>query len=112
MLNRSKATTDACHGNNESILNDSQELKLARFKKAKNFTAGVAFFSDNGQLDEYVLNEVQRRFENRKENKVGIAQKKKRRLIDLQSNIKVIKAFMLTKKKCKTTDLKVGQLKD
>ena len=58
---------------------------MERFKKSRNFTAGIALFSGNRMLDEDVLAEVKRRFENRKDNETRIAMKKKKRLVELRS---------------------------
>ena len=89
-----------------------REKKLARYKKARNFTAGDAFFSGKGMLDGDVLEEVQRRFDLRKGNEHKIARKKKKKLIKLRLRVNAVKAFIRKKKSFKTKDLKVAQLKD
>ena len=86
-----------------------------RYKKARNFTAGVAFFSGNGMLEEDILEEVQRRYDLRKDKEHKehkIVRKKKKKLIELRLRVNAVKAFIRTKKSFKTKDLKVAQLKD
>lgn len=113
LLQRAKTTQEARRANTEAVIEaDTREKKLERFKKTRNFTAGVAFFSGNGMLDEDVLAEVERRYEKRQQNEAKTAKKKKKALRELQARIKAIKAIIRSKKKFKPTDLKVPQLKD
>ena len=67
---------------------------MAQFKKARNFTSGVAFFLGDGMLDEDVVEEVQDRFNLRKEKEHKIVRKKKKRLIELRLRVNAVKAFI------------------
>ena len=83
LLHRSKTTAEACHGNTEAMAQDTREQKLERFKKSRNFTARVGFFSRNGMIDKDVLAEVQRIFENRKDNETRTTRKKNKGMVKL-----------------------------
>ena len=73
---------------------------------------GVAFFSGDGMIDKDVLEEVQCRWDLRKDNKHKIVRKKMKKLIKLRGRVNTVKVFILKKKSFRTKDLKVGQLKD
>jgi hypothetical protein len=66
---RAKETRKGRRGNNEELNRGiTRDKMLERFRKARQFTAGVVYFSGKGELDADVLVEVQRRFDNRKAN--------------------------------------------
>jgi hypothetical protein len=112
LLHQAKETREGRRGNNEELNRGiTRDKMLERFRKARQFTAGVVYFSGKGELDADVLVEVQRRFDNRKANSSKIEAKKKKRLKELQSRVAAIKQRMKAKR-FKLTSLKVPELKD
>ena len=90
---------------------DSREKKLERYSKARKFTGGIVFFSGNGELDEDVMHEVQRRADDKALNENRVAQSKKKRLLTLQIAVNSIK-IKRKKRGFKPSQLKVPELKE